>query len=344
MEHIYTDNNNCGSNQHCENIRAKNPLLNNRLFDPYRWSIAPQVNQACNELYELLGLNDKRYSPYVKMVLLDLYCSWRTDPSQYISFSRDKNRYGKNSRYASILVGYVGLKEITNKLRVHDYIDYVKGINYRDPVTFKIYAGYTSEMRATRKLIKLLVKHRVKLSMISRHPNEQVIKFRTEKDENDVARDIKDFDAPADVKKSAKVLKDYNDLLQKTCIDIDDELLNDSDLKDLSRYDKKTKKNLVDYSIDLSKKRVYRVFSNADWKQGGRIYGAWWHACPKKLRKYILINGEPVIELDFSSIHVLLLYARLGKNFLDEGIDAYKEERDFERDVRKIMIESPLES
>lgn len=28
------------------------------------------------------------------------------------------------------------------------------------------------------------------------------------------------------------------------------------------------------YSIELSQKRVYRVFSNEDWKQGGRIHAA----------------------------------------------------------------------
>lgn len=317
----------------------RNPLLNSRLFDPYRWSKAPQVKCACNDLQLLLGLKDKRYEPYVVMVLLDLYCSWRSDPSQYVSFSRDKNRYGKNSRYASIKVGYVGIVNLTDKLYAEGYIDYVEGITYRDPVTKKIYASYTSKMRATKKLIRLVVRHKVKLSMISRHANESVIKFRTEKDENDVARDIKDFDAPRDVERSAKVLVEYNNLLQKSYIDIDDEMLTADDMKELSRYDKKLKRNIVEYTLDLSKKKVYRVFNNEDWKQGGRIYGAWWHGCPKELRKYIIINGSPVVELDFSSIHVLLLYAHLGDNFLDEDTDAYTiEGHDFRSAMKVVMM------
>jgi hypothetical protein len=85
---------------------TRNPLLNSRLFDPYRWSKHPNVLKACEFLYAEFGFNDKRLKPYVMMLLLDLYVSWRSDPTQHVSCSRDKNRYGKNSRYASIMVGY----------------------------------------------------------------------------------------------------------------------------------------------------------------------------------------------------------------------------------------------
>ena len=305
-------------------------LNNSRLFDPYRWSTATEVKSACDELKVALNLNDKRFDSYVVMVLLDLYCSWRSDPAQFISFSRDKNRYGKNSRYASIQVGYRAMVILTNRLYAEGYIDYVKGVCYRDPVTGVQYLGYTSRMKATRKLIRLIVKNRVRLAMISRHPNEQVIKLRTTKDENDIARDIKEFQAPRDVERSAKILKKYNHLLQKTYIEITDDLVTDEELKQAEIHE---------YSIDLSRKRVYRVFSNEDWKQGGRIYGAWWHSCPKELRKYILLDGEPVVELDFSAIHVLLLYARLGENFLDEFSDAYAiEGYDFRSAMKVVMM------
>jgi len=117
--------------------------------------------------------------------------------------------------------------------------------------------------------------------MISRHPNETVIKYRTEKNEKDIARDIKDFEMPRDVERSAKVLVAYNHLLQKTYIDLDDEMITTAELEELKRYDKKLKRNVVEYSIDLSRKRVYRVFSNEDWKQGGRIYGGGGMAAPR---------------------------------------------------------------
>lgn len=306
---------------------TRNPLFNSRLFDPYRWSKAPQVKCFCSDLQLLLGFKDKRYEPYVMMVLLDLYVTWRTDPSQYVSFSRDKNMYGENSRYAGIKVGHRCMVNLTNKLRCEGYIEYVNASCYRDPVTNIPYAGYTTRMRATKKLIRLVVKHKVKLSMISRHPNEGVIYLRSEK-VDDIASNVKFTKMPRDVEHSAKVLLSYNHLLQKSYIDIDDELTTTDELK---------QKGIKEYTLDLSRKRVYRVFNNSDWKQGGRIYGAWWHGCPKELRKYIVINGSPVVELDYSSIHVLLLYAHLGENFLDEGSDAY-EGHDFRSAMKVVMM------
>jgi len=314
-------------------------LNNSRMFDPYRWSNAPQVKTACAELMTILGFRDKRYIPHVMMVFLDLYCSWRTDPQQYVSYSRSKRRYGKHSRYTRIKIGMSCLLNLVDKMLEHEYIEHVNGVCYRDPVTNIPYASYSSRMRATKKLIKLIVKHKVKLRMISRHPIEAVIFLRAEKDENDVAEDVPFVDMPRDVERSEKVLIEYNNLLQKTYIDIDDEFMTSDELDKMKKWENQ---KYVEYSVDLSKKRVYRVFSNEDWNQNGRIYGAWWHGCPKQLRKYIVINGEPTIELDFSSIHILFLYAHLGENFLDEGTDAYTIEGHEFRNAMKIVIMSAI--
>lgn len=307
------------------------------MFDPYRWSNAPQVKNACTELTTILGFRDKRYYPHIMMVLLDLYCSWRTDPSQYISYARDKKRYGMRSRYTRIKVGRICLLNVVDKMFADGYIEHVESVCYRDPVTGKIYAGYSSRMRATRKLIRFLVRHKVKLRMISRHPNETVIFVRDE-NKDDVKLDAMPS-MPRDVVSSEKVLIAYNNFLQKSYIDIDDELLTNADLKEMKKWENQ---KYVEYSVDLSKKRVYRVFSNESWKQGGRIFGAWWHSCPKQLRKYIVLNGEPTIELDFSSIHILLLYAHLGANFLDEGSDAYTIEGHDFRKAMKIVLMSAI--
>jgi hypothetical protein len=311
-------------------------LQNSRLFDPYRWSTEPQVKAACTELQEILGLTDIRYVPYVRMVLLDLYCSWRTDPLQFISYSRRKARYGKRSRYARIKVGMTCLLKLidTMKRPEYGYIDHAVGVCYRDPVTNIPYVSYTSRMRATRKLIRLLVKHRVKLHIISRHPNEAVIYLRNKEKE-----DVKFDSMPRDVERSEKVLIQYNNLLQKTYIDIDDEFLTAAELDKMKKWDDQQS---VEYSVDLSEKRVYRVFSNSNWNHNGRIFGAWWHSCPKQLRKYIILDGEPTVELDYSSIHILLLYAHLGTNFLDEGTDAYTVDGHDFRAAMKIVIMSAI--
>jgi len=119
----------------------------------------------------------------------------------------------------------------------HEYIEHVNGVCYRDPVTNIPYASYSSRMRATRKLIKLIVKHKVKLRMISRHPIEAVIFLRAEKDENDVAEDVPFVDMPRDVERSEKVLIAYNNLLLKTYIDIDDEFMTSAELDKMKKWE-----------------------------------------------------------------------------------------------------------
>ena len=268
------------------------------------------------------------------MLLLDLYCSWRTDPCQYISYSRDNNRYGHYSRYTRIKIGIVSLLNVIDALIDQKYIDHVGATCYRDPVTGKPYAGYSSRMRASKKLIRFIIRHKIKLRMISRHPNEAVIFVR---DENKADVELDTMPSmPRDVERSENTLINYNQFLQNTYIDIADEFVTSADLAKMKKWQNQ---KYVEYSIDLSKKRVYRVFSNKDWKQNGRIFGAWWHSCPKQLRKYIILNGEPTIELDFSSIHILLLYAHLGENFLDEGSDAYTiEGHDFRKAMKIVMM------
>ena len=73
--------------------------------------------------------------------------------------------------------------------------------------------------------------------------------------------------------------------------------------------------------LRLGKKHVYRVFSGGDksFSLGGRFYGAWWIGCPGELRKYITIQGEQTVELDYSGIHIHLLYALEGINYAAEN-------------------------
>lgn len=51
----------------------------------------------------------------------------------------------------------------------------------------------------------------------------------------------------------------------------------------------------------------------ARFDRGGRLYGGWWLNLPAMRRHGIRIDGEPVADLDFSSMFVRLAYAHLGK-------------------------------
>lgn len=90
--------------------------------------------------------------------------------------------------------------------------------------------------------------------------------------------------------------------------------------------------------LDLSRKKVHRVFNNNSWTQGGRFYGAWWMECPKLLRKYIIIDGDPTVEIGCSGMHIHLLYAIEKINYAAEGEDPYVIEGFSNRGLNKYVF------
>lgn len=67
--------------------------------------------------------------------------------------------------------------------------------------------------------------------------------------------------------------------------------------------------------------RLRRIF-NGDFQQGGRFYaeGGSWQTLSRSERLRISIDGEPTVEIDYSSFHPTLAYAECG---LVPPIDAY---------------------
>lgn len=59
--------------------------------------------------------------------------------------------------------------------------------------------------------------------------------------------------------------------------------------------------------------QLVRVF-NQQFKRGGRFYctGGGWQCLPSEERAELTLAGEPVVELDFSSLHPVILYSRVG--------------------------------
>ena len=65
------------------------------------------------------------------------------------------------------------------------------------------------------------------------------------------------------------------------------------------------------YVLPTPTPQIVRVFGRERWDCGGRAYG-WWQSLPKERRGELLINGEILIEPDFSALHPTLLYAMKG--------------------------------
>jgi hypothetical protein len=66
-----------------------------------------------------------------------------------------------------------------------------------------------------------------------------------------------------------------------------------------------------DCCVNLGNTNFYRVF-NEDWRHGGRFYGHFVQGLPGKIRRQLMIDGEPVAEPDYPAHHLRILYALEG--------------------------------
>jgi hypothetical protein len=92
--------------------------------------------------------------------------------------------------------------------------------------------------------------------------------------------------------------------------------------------------------VDLSRYKYVRIFNRGSFELGGRYYGPWWVLCPSEVRRFILVNDSPVVELDYSAMNVELAYSRVGRrsrDVLGEVADIYDVPgfEQLSRDIRK---------
>jgi hypothetical protein len=60
-------------------------------------------------------------------------------------------------------------------------------------------------------------------------------------------------------------------------------------------------------------RRLRRIFNNADFDQGGRLYGGFWQTMSSEQRLMnILIEGEDCVECDYGQMNLMLLYGLSG--------------------------------
>ena len=74
--------------------------------------------------------------------------------------------------------------------------------------------------------------------------------------------------------------------------------------------------------VDVRARRLFRYFANGDFKSGGRLFRGFWENLPKRARLLgLCIEGEGVVELDYSQLNPMLAYAKVG--CLPPSGDAY---------------------
>ena len=324
---------------------------NSRAVNYNRWSCNKEVSDLVTEIMSNFPANREigGYNKNMMVLVLDLYESLYYDPEQKLGYYRNHNHYDfkitiadsnkltENPHItATFFIGAV--EHLIKEEYVRDYPGAIK----MDDKGNVIYS-FTSRILPTQKFADICAKHNLNIDMVEKFTEEQLIRLKGVKSHKDEKLEPLVYDETPTTRRMTKIVRAYNSLLDNTYLDIDVECLSyddkDTIVKNLQCYDEPNPEIIV----KLSRCNVYRVFNNNDWQQGGRFYGAFWIGCPSILRPYITINGNPTIELDYSGIHIQLLYALKGINYAelnkDSETDAYElVPKDHDRDLNKLIL------
>jgi len=266
-----------------------------RPLDVHRWSDYPEVNTFVDRIYSSLPFkngNKNIRKKHFKVLLLDLYVAWCTDPNLKLAISRDNNSYVSKSRYNELHISKV-IRDVADLLDEAGLVHTANGF-----LDHKTKVGRVSRVWATDKLAAEFEKAIGLRFAFNNHEDRETVILR-DADKNDIPYE----DTPQTMAMRAH-LKAYNALLAKTHIDLDY----------LDKPVLTHSKNGRAYNLPITQhdKFVRRVFNDERWDKGGRFYGGWWQRCPQEQRSHICMDGMVTQEVDYSGLHIVLLYAQQG--------------------------------
>ena len=73
--------------------------------------------------------------------------------------------------------------------------------------------------------------------------------------------------------------------------------------------------------LGMHRRNLYRVFNDRELTTGGRFYGGWWQSVPKAYLRHLAVNGKRMVEIDYSNLHPVILYAEAGAT---PPVDCYR--------------------
>jgi hypothetical protein len=270
------------------------------------WADDPNFDLATKNILDIiskhLGKAQKRYF-YVylrnlKIALLNLFCAYKFRRSLFVAYSRNEKTYRTVERYNTTGISY-SIVKIFDALEKEGFInEHKKGF-----FNSKRNIGKWSRIRANPILIREIYKYIT--DQINTYQKNEAIILKGSKIGGKAY--LVEYTDTLQTRLMRLRLRIINNNIQKA--DILHNLDHD-EITDL--FNKLNKKE--DHGLFLfQRQKLHRIFNNGSFDKGGRFYGHWIQLIPKEYRKKITINGSPVCELDFSGMHIRMLYSAVGQ-------------------------------
>lgn len=245
-------------------------------------------------------------------MLIDLYVKRNINKSLQTGVSRNVNSFKPRSRYNELNISKKIL-EIIDKLEENNLIHQVVGFNDRHSGI-----GRTTRIWPTAKLSSMFSIAKFGPEYVKPHPDREVIVLR-DIDPDTGKQFDKEYDDTHQIESMRSLVRDYNDLLSRTFIDIP---VLDQSYIDLGKgIDGRVRRLYVNQGDKFTR----RIFNRGSFDKGGRFWGGWWQRSPKEWRHQIFMNDQPISEVDYSGLHLVMLYAWEGIDYWnDVGKDPYQ--------------------
>jgi len=298
---------------------------------------------------------------------VDEYCDWLTQNFQYSSRKNHKERIYVFLKIllANILIsyyrfGFMGYFTIQLKTNIYSkgiYNQSLTAKSVKEVIDYLLDIGWISIAREHKKpsLIKKGTSKRYDWSslFINGFRDKKIgmgnivfignpIELKKKKDPDATEEERITYQDNKNTKKLREEMDFINNSLKKYETYIQD--------KALINYCKKEAKHMPGNSEFISKEGLIegyyiakysqnsykRVFSRGRFDKGGRLFHHWITDTPKELRKRIMINGKAIVELDFGSMNMHLMYSLLGKStFSKKDLYQIKGLKKLDRDLVK---------
>ncbi|MFB9231835.1 hypothetical protein ACFFUT_08560, partial [Pseudohalocynthiibacter aestuariivivens] len=279
----------------------------------HRWSSHKEVNELVDGIWEehfkdhhvqVSGPKPKaRFKDQLKVVLLDLYVAWTTDPKLSIGVSMSSNAWQTGSRYNALHLSKI-IVTFIHRLAEVGLIDLSKG-SYSGP---GVVTNRSTRIRAAEPLQEAFAEARFEVADIEVAEGRETLILRSDDGHGHRSAQI-DYEDTDFTNSTREFLEAYNACLSQHFIDLPQL---DHPYIERPIHTGPRAGEVQRVPIGPNNAFVRRVFSRGSWDLNGRFYGGWWQQIDKESRACIHIDDEPTVEVDFRGLHVAILSKEMG--------------------------------
>jgi hypothetical protein len=248
------------------------------------------LNQAWLERLDLPPAPSENYALVRASILLEAHLVGRAEPDTWVSYSRRKEFYANGKRYRGVPYTF---NNVIGSIDEGDRLGLLENVKVSPGQR-----GRQSTFRATGKLLETINQP---LPIIF-DPCETV-RLR------DADKNLVDYRDTVRTDRMRKRLAEINKAI--AAIEID---LSTGDHKEYTIQ-------CGEHVLYPAMQNLYRVFNRETFSCGGRLYGGWWQQARKADRKFLTIDGQDTVEIDYPSLHPSMLYAMVGEALSGDPYD-----------------------